>query len=507
MVRLALLCSLVFSLLFTQVSRADDDNTKVLVQALALQQRVQELIERVESSIVCLHVSRSDAYQRYGHAYGQESPGKLGKYDADAADRYLRQLGMSQPKRREILARLDLSDPDNTPESYGSGVVLDASGLILTNYHVIQEATKIYVRLPQRQGSYADILAADPRSDLAVLKLLNPDLKLTAIKFGNGDTVHRGQFVLSLAHPFAAGFQDGQPSASWGIISNIRRRVGSPAQEEERHKTLYQHGSLIETDVRLRAGCSGGALINLEGEMIGMTTALAAVHGLEVPGGFAIPINDGMLRIVDMLRRGQEVEYGFLGVGFERTTDSAAGVALSYVTPGSPADRHGLRPKDLLLSINGRPVTHSDDLLLALGTLLAGSKVKLEVRKVDTRAHKTMEISLDKYYVPGKIIAANTQRPWFRGLRVDYTSLLVQQHPLGAGRKRIPPGVFICDVQPNSSAATALLKPGEIITHVNNRAVNTPAAFYEQVRLLSGPLELTLLRSEANQPAPKVILN
>src|SRR4029077_3487873 len=113
-------------------------------------------------------------------------------------------------KIRELVG-LDLSHPDHQPEAYGSGVVLDDSGLILTNEHVIRDATKIYVRLPGNKGSYADIHASDPRSDLAVLRLTEPVGKLKTIKMGDGGKVRKGQLVLSLANPFAAGFKDGSP--------------------------------------------------------------------------------------------------------------------------------------------------------------------------------------------------------------------------------------------------------------------------------------------------------
>ena len=193
-------------------------------------------------------------------------------------------------------------------------------GLILTNYHVVRDAVLVYVRLPGGKGGYANIHAADSRSDLAVLKVKR---EVTAhivrpLSFGDAGKLQRGQFVLTLANPYAAGFRDGQPSASWGILSNIRRRVPMPhIPEEERVKSLHHYGTLLQTDARLNLGCSGGALLNLHGELIGLTTSYAAIHGGDTPGGFAVPIDASFRRILDVLMDGEEVEYGLLGVSWK----------------------------------------------------------------------------------------------------------------------------------------------------------------------------------------------
>src|SRR5205085_7227734 len=122
-----------------------------------------------------------------------DTPGKLGKFDAESARRLVPPRDLEQ--LQAILA-LDLANPDHVPESFGSGMVLDASGLILTNAHVVRNATKVYVRLPGNKGSYADIHASDPRSDLAVLKLLEPLEGLAPLKFGDGGKARKGQFVV-----------------------------------------------------------------------------------------------------------------------------------------------------------------------------------------------------------------------------------------------------------------------------------------------------------------------
>jgi S1-C subfamily serine protease len=165
--------------------------------------------------------------------------------------------------------------------------------------------------------------------------------------------------------------------------------------------------------------------------------------------------------------------------------------------------------KDLILAINDTPVLDADDLLLALGVQMAGARVRLDVLRTGTPRPKReqLDVALAKFYVPGKKIGTEKgARPFFRGLRVDYTSLLVQQPPLLL-LPRIPNGVLISEVQPSSPAATLFLKSGDIVTHVSGRAVNTPAAFYAAVDGVSGSVELTLATSNPGQPAPKVTLH
>jgi serine protease Do len=457
-------------------------------KTMALQKVLHKVIAQVEPSVACIIVSRSDAYQKLGLGPDKECPGGLGDFDPEV----LRSKpDLSQNDRKLWQRKLDLADPGHVPQAFGSGVVIDSAGLILTNYHVVQDATKLYVRLPNGRGSYADIHAADPRSDLAVLRLLNPKLPpVEAIRLGDADRMERGHFVLSIANVFAAGFRDGQPSASWGILSNIRRRAVAPPRDESQSKPLHYYGTLLQTDARLHLGCSGGALVNLDGEMIGLTSALAAIQGGETPGGFAIPVNAGLRRIIELLKRGEEVEYGFLGVSLvEKVPDGTTGVALASVTPGSPAFVEAkLRGREVIVAINGTALQQSDDLLIALGTQLAGCKVRLDYRR--GKDQQTAVVTLAKLYVPGKRIwSSHGKRPYCRGMRVDYTSILAQKAPR---LPSIPPGVMVCDVKPNSPAERAFFKPGDVITHVNRMPVNTPAAFYDAAPEPPNALELTL---------------
>jgi S1-C subfamily serine protease len=491
MYRLSLPCCVALLALTAAPTPAETPSSK---EALALQEALQTAIQEAEPAIACILVSHSTAYA--GVRQGPLGDGKLGLFDLDKARTAL-QMARNDP-RMEDLKKLDLADPANVPEAYGSGIVIDDSGLVLTNYHVIRDATKIFVRLPGDKESYADIHAADPRSDLAVLRLLTPPSSLKAIKVGDGGKVRKGQMVLSIANPFAAGFRDGSPSASWGIISNLRRRAPSVTKEEERKKTLHHYGTLLQTDARLNLGCSGGALIDLKGELIGLTTALAAISGSETAGGFAVPLDAPMKRIIEVLRRGEEVEYGFLGVEPE---PQRKGVVLRDVTPWSPAFRAGLRARDSLLSINGTPLADYEDLFLAVNTAFAGTDARIEVQAPD-QSVRTVTVSLAKYYIPGPIIASR-KPPVVRGLRVDYLSVLMQMTPTVMPNQPSVGGVMVREVQANSPAATATLRVQEVITHVNGKPVHTPAEFYREAQKATGALELTIEHPDKRQVSIK----
>jgi serine protease Do len=473
---------------------------------LALEKAQVKIIQQNEAAIACILVSRSELYQEFGQGPDKDTPGRLGTFDPkgfEESPRFVRES--SKEKKLHWQKLLDFTHPGYVPRAFGSGVVIDGDkGLILTNYHVVQDATKLYVRLPGK-SSYADIHAADPRSDLAVLKVRDTSLlPLKGIALGDADKLQRGQFVLTLSNPFAVGFRDGQASASYGILSNIRRRTLTHLKEEERVKPFQYYSTLLQTDARLHLGCSGGALLNLSGEMVGLITSTAAIQGSETPGGFAIPVNAGMRRIIDVLKRGEEVDYGFLGVGFdERSGNGKLGVSLTLVAKGSPADTEGrLKEGDVLIAVNGVPVHDGDDIYTSIGMHLTGTKVKLHVRQ--GKAERIVDVTLGKLYVPGNVIASSLgSRKFFRGLRVDNTTLVVQKPPRWF---HIPRGVLITDVQPNTGAARVDLKAGDVITHVNGVAVTTPDAFYQAVDGVQAPVELTMYNFPQQEPPTKVQL-
>jgi serine protease Do len=479
----------------------------------ATEEHLRKVIATARPSVVAVLVSHSTKYPPLP-ADERKQPGRLGAYT--------RQAPLPVGRWRPFVQQpdpLDLSDPENARDyQYGSGVVLDSDGLVLTNYHLIEGATKIYVRTSTGRGFYADIHAADARSDLAVLKPAEPlprGLSPDPIKFadvrvrGPKPTVAEGMFVVTLGHPAATGVADGKASASWGILSNVGRRAAGPGQEDQRNRSLHHYSMLLQTDARITLGCSGGALLNMDGELVGLTTPMAAVTGAETAGGFAIPFDRNYRRIVEVLKAGREVEYGFLGVQAVPEASPAdadsdrAGLRLSAVVRGTPAAAANLSAGDVVTAIDGIPVGEADDLFMHIGAALAGTKLKLTVRR-NGRQRDDVEVTLAKLDHPLPWIASNRPKPVF-GLRVDYLSVLLvqkQNAPRGAAVPRIPPGVVVRELEPGSPAETKFKAidnaPNQwIITRVNGKAVGTPAEFYRAAGATpTGPVTLLLVNPD-----------
>ncbi len=496
MPRLALLLLALLSVA-GPASAADDRPVREKVRDI--ERHLRQVIDDAEASVVAISVSHST---RYPGRIDPANPGRLGDH--------VMPIGVGGGA---FDTKLDLSDLANVADHpFGTGVVLDADGLILTNYHLIEGARKIYVRGPRGLGSYANIHAADARSDLAVLKLLRPlaDLKPITIaegRVGTGPagekpTIARGMWVVALGFPDAAGFPDGVPGASWGIVSAVRRRAAVGSIETGAGKPLTQLSALLQTDARLTLGSSGSPLLNLDGEMVGLSTPAAAVTGAETAGGFAIPMDQNFRRIVAALKQGREVEYGFLGVRFGGTTPGSRllenGLPISDVTQGSPADKAGLtgggrgfdlNSGDSILAVDGQPLREQDDLYLQVGAALAGNTVKLTVQRLGAR--RTVEVTLAKIGHDFPFIAS-VRPPAAFGLRVDWSSTV--QVKAGGGLP-LPDCVSVRELEPNSAAARQFkaidpeAKGVWLVLAVDGQPAATPARFSA---LTAGTASVTL---------------
>ncbi len=470
-----------------------------------IEARLQKVIEDASPTVVAVVV----AHAKYPARFDEKGPGKLGGYESVPQPSGPRAALMVAP-----VDPLDLRDPANAADhTFGAGLVLNAArGRILVPYHLIEGATKLFVRGAGGKGSYANVRAADARSDLAVLELIDPLPGLASAKLatvhlvdapdGTKTNLKRGSFVVAVGHPLAAGLGDGMPSGSWGVLSNIRRRSASDPRgprSEVRDKPLHTYGSLLQTDARVALGASGSAVLNLDGEVIGMTSAVAAVSGSEASGGYALPMDVNYRRIIDRLEAGREVEYGFVGVLPGQV--SVLGVEVNAVTPGCPASDAGVRPNDIIQSVDGNPLKSTDDLHLYVGAALAGSKVTLSLLR--GRQTLTVALTLAKNHNPMPFVAT-VRPPAVSGLHVDYASIRYAQAANNQGNVVgiLPvPGVAVRELDTGSAAEKKFAAAGDIsrwlITQVDGKPVPTPDAFHAAV---AGKGSVTLTLTDITTP-------
>lgn len=392
------------------------------------------------------------------------------------------------------------TDPDFIPNEYGTGIVVDRRGLILTAYQVLGEDSDYYVTTSDRKVYKAAPRAADPRSDLAVLAIEATDL--TPIVLGNAAELKRGQIVISLGNPYAIA-RDGQVSASWGIVSNLARKAPAAPSESDLsgRPTLHHFGTLIQTDAKLNLGTSGGPLLNLKGEMIGLSVSLAAVSGMDSAAGYAIPVDQTFRRILDTLKQGREVEYGFLGIqpvnlSQQEILKGMRGIRVGQAVPGTPAAKLGLRSDDIITAVDDTQIYDADSLVLNVGKLPVDSTTKLSFIR-DGRP-KTVEVKLTKYAVRGKKIVTVSDPLW-RGLRVDYPSAMPDVESRSTGNTGLASdGVIVTETSENSPAAKAGLEIGMLITHVGRTQISTPKEFRSAVEILAGPVSLRIANDKKN---------
>ena len=261
-------------------------------------------------------------------------------------------------------------------ESLGSGFIVDAKGYIITNNHVIDKADKIYVKLstdPDTQdlGRPARVIGIDKATDLAVIKI-DTSTPLPTVKMGNSDTAQVGDWVEAIGSPFALA-----QTVTAGIISAKNRTIDPGARGQ------FQH--FIQTDAAINPGNSGGPLLNMNGEVIGVNTAIytqsAGYQGI----GFAMPSNTVVAVYNDLISPSHKVTRGSIGIQFREGLSGAVnrvygfknGVLVQEVQPGGPADKAGLKPGDIITTIDGRPIKDGDDLVNEIASRRPGSTIRL----------------------------------------------------------------------------------------------------------------------------------
>ena len=352
-----------------------------------------------------------------------------------------------------------------TPRSFrqrglGSGVVVSGDGYILTNHHVVDEADTITVELADGRSLKAKLVGSDQPSDLAVLKIEATNLPTLAL--ANSDDAQVGDVVLAVGNPLGVG-----QTVTMGIVSAKGRQTDNDSYQD-----------FIQTDAPINQGNSGGALVNLKGELLGINSQILSPSQGNIGIGFAIPSNMAR-RVMDDLRKNGRVRRAQLGVTIQPVTPDMAeslglkearGVIVSSVSSGSAAEHAGVKPGDVLESYNGKPVTDINALRNRVAETSPGSNASLVI--IRDGSEKTLTVKLDE-------VAAKSAPSDAAGPATDKTALGVTVAPLtpqAAERAGLPKdarGLIVRDVDPDGRAADAGIQSGDIIREVNRQPVQS----------------------------------
>ena len=369
-------------------------------------------------------------------------------------------------------------EPPRRMQSLGSGFIVDEAGLVVTNNHVIDGADEISVTLQDNTTLKATLVGRDERADLALLKVTSTE-KLHAVPLGDSDTARVGDWVLAIGNPFGLG-----GTVTAGIVS---------ARSRDIHQGPYD--DFIQTDAAINRGNSGGPLFNMNGEVIGINTAIYSPSGGSIGIGFSIPSNEAK-HIVDQLRDFKKVRRGWLGVRIQQVTPdiaesvglhAASGAMVAGVNDGGPAEQAQIHNGDIILKFNNQDVKE----MRLLPRIVADTPIGQSVPVLLWRDGKEVTIQAKVGELPEEQVAANSPAPENGkpapekpvaiagiGLKLaGISSELRDKFSIGADQK----GVVITDVDTSSQAAERGLKAGDVIVEVQQEPVSTPADVQDRI--------------------------
>lgn len=386
--------------------------------------------------------------------------------------------------------------PAPTQHGVGSGVIVSKDGYILTNNHVVEGADELKVALQDGREFDAKVVGRDPKSEVAVIKIDAQDLP--TLPLADSDKVEVGDVVLAIGNPFGIG-----QTVTKGIVS-ATDRAGTLGLDYE---------DFIQTDAAINPGNSGGALVDAEGRLIGINTAILSRSGGNQGIGFAIPTN--LARdVMESLIKDGKVTRGFMGVMIQDLTPALAkefgvkentrGALVSDVTPKGPADKAGLKSGDVIIELSGKAITDSRNLKLQVARVRPGDTVPVKVLRDGST--KTVEVKVQQ--LPGSEELAQADK---RGQNDEGTLngvAVADLDPQARQQLRLPTtlkGAVVTDLEPNSAAAEAGLRPGDVILEINRKPVKSAE---EAVKLTEkGADKRTLLRVWRNGGSSFVVVD
>ncbi|MGI9392123.1 MAG: DegQ family serine endoprotease [Parvibaculales bacterium] len=371
----------------------------------------------------------------------------------------------SEPRKREV-------------SSLGSGFIIEASGYVVTNNHVIDKADKINVKLSSGEEYKAKIIGRDSKTDLALLKIERKK-PFPFVEFGNSDSSNIGDWVIAIGNPFGLG-----GTVTAGIISAINRDINAGPYD-----------SFIQTDASINKGNSGGPLFNMQGKVIGVNSAIYSPTGGSVGVGFSIP-SDLAMSVLTQLREFGQTRRGWLGVVIQEVTeelseslgmDEPLGALVAEVIDDSPAEKAGLEAGDVILKFDGQDIPKLRDLPRIVAETKIDKKVRVEILRRGKKKNLSVKIGLldegeENEPILSKGEEGDKEKTALGMTLKNLTKTLRQQFRLEEDVK----GVLITNVKTDSQAADANIRAGDVLVQINYEAVKKPADVSAHIRKAKG---------------------
>ena len=383
---------------------------------------------------------------------------------------------------RDFFNRRGQPDPQNREHSprrvnsLGSGFVIDPSGIVVTNNHVIAEADEVTVIFNDGTRLKAEIIGKDQKTDLALLRV-KPEKPLTAVKFGDSDRLRLGEWVVAIGNPFSLG-----GTVTAGIVSARNRDINSGPYD-----------NYIQTDAAINRGNSGGPLFNLDGEVIGINTAIISPSGGSIGIGFAVPSKTA-LPVIDQLKQFGETRRGWLGVRIQQVTDEIAeslsikparGALVAGVDDKGPAKPAGIEPGDVIVNFDGKEIKEMRDLPRVVADTPVGKQTPVVVIRKGREETKT--VTLGRLEDGEKLAAVNTKSGGAGEQTVVKKTLGIELANISDDlRKRYKikdsvKGIVITGIDASSPAADKRLSPGDVIVEIAQEAVESADDFSAKI--------------------------
>ena len=391
------------------------------------------LVEKVSPSVV--------------NVYAARKPAQVSPFAGDPFfERFFGGRGFGQRQRNQ--------------NSLGSGVIVTADGIVITNHHVIKDADQVKVALNDGREFEAEIILRDEESDLAVLRL-EADIEFQAIEIGNSEQALVGDLVLAIGNPFGVG-----QTVTSGIISAVARS----------QRGIGDFGFFLQTDAAINPGNSGGALVDMQGRLIGINTAIYSKSGGSNGIGFAIPSNMVTIALKSS-ETGDTLTRPWIGASFQEVTSDIAqslgldrprGALVTSVVPSGPADKAGVQAGDVIVAVNGSRVPHVNALGYRLTTVGIGNSAKLRLLSRGERRTVELRLAAAPETVPANVTEM-PRRSILGGATVANLSPAIAQKIKISSEKT---GVIVLEVKRGSPAAANRIRPGDIIRSINEQPID-----------------------------------